>query len=168
MSLIPNFSSSLNHKYTYMICYVSEPILESAMEVFILLTLWGQQPELISGSNDLFETDTLFIATFISSLISASMGIASFLQTGPSRLVPKKGFYGGFGYILLTINIACTMALKSLLNLHLSDIGKGNETTTTPTPTTTLSWSFDENDSDIMVRSQYQNRKMYRKNSCNI
>ena len=90
------------------------------------MTLWGQHPELISGSNDLFKTDLMFIATFISSLISASMGIASFLQTGPSRLVPKKGFYGGFGYILLTINIACTMALKSIINLHLSDIGKGN------------------------------------------
>ena len=80
------------------------------------------------------------------------MGIASFLQTGPSRLVPKKGFYGGFGYILLTINIACTMALKSLLNLHLSDIGKGNETTTTP-PTTTTTWIDFQNNSEVMVRT---------------
>ena len=124
------------------------------MEVFILLTLWGQHPELISGSNDLFDTDPMFIATFISSLISASMGIASFLQTGPSRLVPKKGFYGGFGYILLTINIACTMALKSMLNLHLSDIGKGNETTTT-IPTTSTTWMDFQNNSEIMVRPQF-------------
>ena len=33
-----------------MMFYVSEPILESAFEVFVLLTLWGQHPELISGS----------------------------------------------------------------------------------------------------------------------
>ena len=116
------------------------------------MTLWGQHPELISGSNDLFKTDPMFIATFISSLISASMGIASFLQTGPSRLVPKKGFYGGFGYILLTINIACTMALKSIINLHLSDIGKGNVSISTNNEENLV--DFQNGNSEIMVREE--------------
>ena len=50
----------------------------------------------------------LYIATFISSVLTATFGIAKFLKIGPCRLVPDEGLLGGHANIsfpLLMLNI---------------------------------------------------------------
>ena len=59
-----------------------------------------------------------FIATFASSVFSASKGIAGFLLHGPCKLVPTDGLFGGMGklgFILLVLNIASTLCGKGVL-----------------------------------------------------
>ena len=85
-----------------------------------MLCLWGQNPRLITGQHleDSFNIDPLFFATFVTSLISAAKGIASFLLEGPCKLVPKKGLFGGMGtmgYIFLCLDITSTLIGKGLL-----------------------------------------------------
>ena len=100
--------------------YISEPLIESVPQVHILLCLWAQNPKLITGqySFRFYDIDPLFFATFITSLISAAKGIASFLLEGPCKLVPKKGLFGGMGtmgYIFLCLNIISTLIGKGLM-----------------------------------------------------
>ena len=62
--------------------------------------------------------DPFFIATFATSLISASKGIASFLLDGPCKLVSKNGLFGGLGsmgFIFLCLNIIATLIGKGLM-----------------------------------------------------
>ena len=64
------------------------------------------------------DVDFLYMATFISSLLSAAKGIASFLMDGPCILLSKEGPLGGMGkmgFIFLYINILITMMAKGLL-----------------------------------------------------
>ena len=64
------------------------------------------------------DVDFLYMATFISSLLSAAKGIASFLMDGPCILLSKEGPLGGMGkmgFIFLYINILTTMMAKGLL-----------------------------------------------------
>ena len=59
-----------------------------------------------------------FLATFISSVFTASKGIAGFLLHGPCKLVPTDGPFGGMGklgFILLVFNIATTLCGKGIL-----------------------------------------------------
>ena len=100
--------------------YISEPIIESVPQVHILLCLWGQNPKLITGQSDIgFDhIDPLFFATFTTSVISASKGMASFLLDGPCKLVPKNGLFGGLGsmgFIFLCLNIIATLIGKGLM-----------------------------------------------------
>ena len=70
---------------------------------------------------------TLFIVTFSSSVLTASLGIAKFLKTGPCRLVPDQGPMGGhatLGFFLLMVNIALTIVGKGFM---LPAIGYGPE-----------------------------------------
>ena len=39
----------------------------------------------------------LFIVTFVTSVLTATLGIAKFLKIGPCRLVPDQGSLGGHG-----------------------------------------------------------------------
>ena len=100
--------------------YISEPIIESVPQVHILLCLWGQKPRLITGKQNFgfYDIDLLFLATFATSIISASKGIASFLMDGPCKLVPKNGLFGGLGtmgFIFLWLNIITTIIGKGLM-----------------------------------------------------
>ena len=100
--------------------YISEPIIESVPQVHILLSLWGLNPKLITGqlNFEIYDIDPLFLATFATSLISASKGIASFLMDGPCKLVPKNGLFGGLGtmgFIFLCLNIIATLISKGLM-----------------------------------------------------
>ena len=64
------------------------------------------------------DVDILYMASFISSLLSAAKGIASFLMDGPCILLSKEGPFGGMGkmgFIFLYINILITMMAKGLL-----------------------------------------------------
>ena len=91
----------------------SEPILESLPQVSILWCLYYKKPLLLSGQNT--TENILFIATFSSSVFSATKGLADFLLNGPCNLLPNDGLCGGMGkmgYIFLLINIALTLCAK--------------------------------------------------------
>ena len=82
----------------------------------ILLTLWIEEAHLFLGDDS--KTAYLFLATFITSVLSASLGIAKFLKLGPCRLIPNEGILGGYGslsFLLLLLNVACTMVAKGLI-----------------------------------------------------
>ena len=96
----------------------------------ILGMLWSFRPRMIAGqhkfdisilkgpTSGLFNTNPLFLATFFSSLVSASKGMAEFLLQGPCRLLTKDGLFGGigtFGFLLLTLNISLSMLGKLTL-----------------------------------------------------
>ena len=85
-----------------------------------MLCLWGQNPKLITGHFEFafWGVDPFFIATFATSLISASKGLASFLMDGPCKLVPKNRLFGGLGtmgFIFLCLNIIATLIGKGLM-----------------------------------------------------
>ena len=91
----------------------SEPILESLPQVSILWCLYYKKPLLLSGQNT--TENILFVATFSSSVFSATKGLADFLLNGPCKLLPNDGLCGGMGkmgYIFLLINIALTLCAK--------------------------------------------------------
>ena len=107
----------------YLMYSFSEPILESIPQVHIILCLWGQNPQLISGRN--ISERSLFIATFVSSVFSAAKGLGDFLLNGPCKLVPNDGLFGGMGkmgYIFLVINIAATICGKGLTLFGVKDV----------------------------------------------
>ena len=90
----------------------------------IFLCLWALNPKLITGKYEFnpLDSDSLFFATFATSVISASKGIASFLLDGPCKLVPKNGLFGGLGtmgFIFLCLNITFTLIGKGF-NLAVS------------------------------------------------
>ena len=73
---------------------------------------------ILIGELRLQDVNPLFLISFFSSLFSASKGIADFLLLGPGRLLTKDGPFSGigtFGYILLTINIFCSILGKLIL-----------------------------------------------------
>ena len=60
----------------------------------------------------------LFIATFATSVLTATLGIAKFLKIGPCRLVPDQGPLGGHGtlaFFMLMLNIASTIVSKGIM-----------------------------------------------------
>ena len=73
----------------------SEPILESLPQVSILLCLYYKKRLLLSGQNT--TENILFVATFSSSVFSATKGLADFLLNGPCNLLPNDGLCGGIG-----------------------------------------------------------------------
>ena len=89
-------------------------------QVHIMLILWGFFGHKLTGSvyGPMVSREALFfLATFISSVFSASKGIAGFLLHGPCKLVPTDGLFGGMGklgFILLVLNIAATLCGKAL------------------------------------------------------
>ena len=114
--LLKNNAYYLKVNYLFTPCMTfPEPVLESLPQVHIILCLWGQNPQLISGRN--ISERSLFIATFVSSVFSASKGLGDFLLNGPCKLLPNDGFFGGMGkmgYIFLLINIAFTLCAKGI------------------------------------------------------
>ena len=101
-------------------CFIAEPILEAVPQVLIIFILWGysgwESWELTSGRSK--QEGVFFLASFTSSVFSASKGIAGFLLHGPCKIVPADGLFGGMGklgFILLVINIASTLCGKGVL-----------------------------------------------------
>ena len=94
-------------------CHFSEPFLESAPQMHILLCLWLQENKLIEEGNQ-----TFFIVTLTTSLFSTAFGISKFLKSGPCQLVPNEGCLGGFGtlgFILLFFSVAFSLTSKGIL-----------------------------------------------------
>ena len=94
--------------------FLSEPFIEAIPpQVHILLVLLMLNSEIISGRNLL-----LFLLTFISSIFTATLGIAKFLKIGPCRLLPDQGPCGGHatpGFFLLMLNISTTIVSKGFI-----------------------------------------------------
>ena len=100
-------------------------------QIHILLILWVLNSEITSELNK-----PLFITTFATSVLTATLGIAKFLKTGPCRLVPDQGPLGGHGtlaFLMLMLNIASTIVCKGIMlpaiqagsyHLHQSVIGE--------------------------------------------
>ena len=96
--------------------------MESLPQVFVILCIWGLNPELIAGRNT--SEVIFFIATFASSVLSAAKGVADFLLNGPCKLLPADGLFGGMGkmgYIFLVINIAMTIFGKGIILIGISN-----------------------------------------------
>ena len=99
--------------------------MEAVPQVHIMLILWGFLGRKLTGSiegpdsiRSIDQEGAFFLATFISSVFSASKGIAGFLLHGPCKLVPTDGLFGGMGklgFILLLLNIASTLCGKGVL-----------------------------------------------------
>ena len=92
---------------------ISEPFCESVPQLHILLVLWVLNTKII------YELSPgLFIASFSTSVLSATLGIARFLKIGPCRLVPYHGPLDGHGnlsFLILVLNIASTIVSKGIL-----------------------------------------------------
>ena len=62
--------------------------------------------------------ENLFIATFTTSVLTATLGIAKFLKTGPFRLVPDQGPLGGhrtLAFLMLMLNIMSNIVSKGIM-----------------------------------------------------
>ena len=70
----------------------------------------------IEDCHDPFVRDTLSMVTFLTSMATASFGIAKFVKSGPARIVRNDKCLMGFGtlsFILIFINILLTLFLKA-------------------------------------------------------
>ena len=59
----------------------------------------------------------LFSMGFMSSVLSASLGMARLLMTGPSKLVKKQGYLGGYaqvGFAMVMFSIMFVLVAKAL------------------------------------------------------
>ena len=104
---------------------ITEPFLEAVPQVHVLLTLWVLNHKITYELNP-----ELYIATFISSVLSATFGIAKFLKIGPCRLVPDEGLLGGHANIsfpLLMLNILSTITAKGFLLTSMNTGLSGDE-----------------------------------------
>ena len=105
--------------------FISEPFLEAVPQIHILLILWVLNPKIT-----FFVNPELFIATFSTSVITATLGIAKFLKIGPCRLVPDQGPLGGHGtlaFLMLMLNIASTIVSKGIMLTAIGyDTGPGS------------------------------------------
>ena len=96
-----------------MYLFSPEPFLEAVPQIHVLLGLWVLEETITFGLSP-----KLFIATFSSSVLTATLGIAKFLKVGPCRLVPDEGILGGhgnLGFLLIMVNIATTILSKGFL-----------------------------------------------------
>ena len=94
--------------------FFTEPFLESAPQVIIMLVIWNK-PGMGVCEIPINGYDPLFITTYATSVTAASFGISKFLKSGPCRFIRSDELLMGFGtlsYILLLINIAATVVAK--------------------------------------------------------
>ena len=114
---------------------LSEPFLEAVPQIHCLLVLLVLDDSAANGANPI-----LFIVTFYSSILTASLGIAKFLKIGPCRLVPDHGPVGGhatLGFFLLMVNIASTIVSKVTI---LPSIGTDSKRLFQSKPTAIGAW----------------------------
>ena len=92
-----------------------EPFLESAPQALILFVLVNTHANLFLNSDPCkspIVVDELFVTTFFTSIVTASLGIARFLRKGPTRIVNNDRCFRGIGtltYFLIFINVVLAM-----------------------------------------------------------
>ena len=104
-----------------MVCFITEPFLESVPQVHILLmvlaniniacTSWGQNYKK-------YGVDFNAFFTFSTSILSAAFGISKFIKSGPCHILKSDSFLMGFAtlsYILVLGNIIATFLSKAFL-----------------------------------------------------
>ena len=105
----------------------SEPFLEAVPQLHILLFIWSYSGG--NGSCGGLEVDEVFYMTFFTSVLTGSFGISKFLKAGPCQIIRNDSFLMGFGtlgYLLLLMNIACTLVGKGLVLVVYIDDGPGS------------------------------------------
>ena len=113
------FCISKNLYVLIIIFFITECFIEAIPQTHLtLIMLVLDEKTLIYGGSGANDTDvTLFVVGFISSVLSASLGLARFLMNGPSKLVKKQGRLGGYlqvGFALLFFCILSTLVSKAL------------------------------------------------------
>ena len=64
-----------------------------------------------------YDNSLLFIFGFMSSVLSASLGMARLLLNGPSKLIKKQGYLGGYaqvGFALVMLSIMFVLVAKAV------------------------------------------------------
>ena len=95
-----------------------EPFLESVPQLHTLWIIFLISKNGLISCEKHVPFDTLFIATYSTSVVTASFGIAKFIKSGPARIVKNDKYLMGFGtlsFILIFINIALTIFGRGLL-----------------------------------------------------
>ena len=93
--------------------------MESIPQMHLTLILMFQDTEtIILGGDWSFGANfALFLVGFISSVISASLGMARLLLNGPSKILRKQGYLGGYlqvSFTLIFFSIMCVLVAKAL------------------------------------------------------
>ena len=99
---------------------ISEAFLESIPQTHLTLMLLILNSKVLyddNGRADNIYGTVLFFVGFISSILSASLGMARLLMNGPSKLVKKQGHLGGYaqvGFALVMTSIMFVLVAKAL------------------------------------------------------
>ena len=78
--------------------------------------VYGQGPSADKLFGDTPEKTVLFLISFTTSVISASLGMSRLLLNGPSKFVRKTGRLGGYcqwGFVLLMLSIMSGIIAKA-------------------------------------------------------
>ena len=116
--------------------FILEAFLESIPQTHLTFIMLFVNQRLLLGEP--YDNSRLFIFGFMSSVLSASLGMARLLMNGPSKLVKKQGNLGGYaqvGFALLMLLIMFVLVAKALW-LAFSIIGGGHH----PQPLNALVW----------------------------
>ena len=105
-------------KYFLWNIFFIEPFLESIPQSHVLLVILMQSlqeswnPE--QKNKGVVDTsDPFFLATFLSSILSASFGISKLLKLGPCPLVPQDKF--GLVFLMVFLSILTGLAGKGMM-----------------------------------------------------
>ena len=93
---------------------ISEAFLESVPQTHLTLMLVALDSKTADGPG---YDGILFLVGFISSVLSASLGMARLLMNGPSKLVKKQGHLGGYaqvGFALVILSIMFVLVAKAV------------------------------------------------------
>ena len=99
--------STWNKFGNYMILHFwfSDPIAEAIPQVFIQVAV------IVSTEGIIDPSGSLFWATFFTSLLTATLGMAKFFKSGPIQLVPSDSY--GCGFFTIMLLMATHMILKA-------------------------------------------------------
>ena len=112
--------------------FILEAFLESIPQTHLTLILWVLNFRIFfDGPGDDYGL-ALFFVGFISSVLSASLGMARLLLNGPSKLVKKQGRLGGYaqvGFAMVMFSIMFVLVAKALwpaFSMYSSSPWRGN------------------------------------------
>ena len=100
------------------IFFFTEPFLESVPQLHVLLVILIQSLPHIDGNQPnnrrvVDTSDPFFLATFLSSILSASFGVSKLLKLGPCPLVPQDKF--GLVFLMVFLSILTGLVGKGIM-----------------------------------------------------
>ena len=109
--------------------FISEAFLESIPQTHLTIMVMVLNFEVVSEPGPYYKYNlALFLVGFISSVLSASLGMARMLMNGPCKLVKKQGHLGGYaqaGFAMVMLSIMCVLMAKAGW-LAFSTLGSNN------------------------------------------